>query len=163
MRAHGLRGQAIVLTARKGRLFWEYLLLAFGDMKGVTTQTRRRIGRQLFVPFFPFFFSPCRSGSNFFLLVLTSVLDRSADQPPPFSFKALSLIQTDSPSAGDPPVDLFFFFYFFLKLCSSRVLFVYMKFGGSRIAFVRRLSSDFFIPGSLITPCARDLFQYHCA
>lgn len=126
-----VQGSGYGFNRAQGALVWEYLLLAFGDVKGVTIQTQRRLGRHLFVPFlFSFCFSPCRSGSNFFLLVSTSVLDRSSHQPPPFSFKALSLIQIDSPSARDPRSA-------FSLLSSIRVLPGYKKFGGLRIAFVR--------------------------
>jgi hypothetical protein len=136
----------------QGALVWEYLLLPFGDVKGVTIQTRRRLGRPLFVLLFlvAFSFPPCRSGSNFFLLVSTSVLDRSADQPPLFSVKALSLIQTNPPSAREPRSTFFF----------NCVVFVYYLDTGNlearALPSVPRLSSNFHVPGSLVTPCTHD-------
>ena len=151
----------MVFNRAQGALVWEYLLLPFGDVKGVTIQTQRRLGRQLFVLLFlvTFSFPPCRSGSNYFLVVSTSVLDRSADQPPTILCQGTVSHSDQFTQCSRTPVGLFFFF--------NCVVFVYYLDTGNLEAralhFVPRLSSSFHVPGSLVTPCAHDLFPHHCS
>lgn len=112
---------------------------------------------------FCFFLSPSLS-----LLVALAVITFSLCRPPCwtevqaspplFSVKALSHSDQFT-QCSRTPVGLFFFF--------NCVVFVYYLDTGNLEAralhFVPRLSSSFHVPGSLVTPCAHDLFPHHCS